>query len=99
MTANDKLSAIMFYKEQDEECYWCDLYWETYLKVARKLKSLMHFYVLDCEDRRDYESDGGTAFSIPQCNAESDNLLPFSMLYKSPVERYDMRTGDLNSAT
>ena len=58
MENSDKLSAILFYKDQEEDCYWCDLNWETYLKVAKRLKNLIHFYHLNCDERLQYEGSG-----------------------------------------
>lgn len=49
MTAEDRLSSILFYKEEDD-CPWCDTYAETYTQVAKKLKNLMQFYTVDCEE-------------------------------------------------
>lgn len=56
MEINDKLSAILFYKEQEEDCFFCDEFWNIYLKVAKKFKNLVKFYVLDCDLRVIWEN-------------------------------------------
>ena len=61
---SDHLSSIMFYRET-EDCPRCDHFWKTYLKVAKKLKDVMKFYVMDCDIWTDYASLYKPDFNAP----------------------------------
>ena len=65
MISNDKLSTVMFYREVEEECLWCDHYWKIYSNVAKKLRDVMKFYAVDCGVWNDHSAKVVTNFLLP----------------------------------